>query len=327
MPAQLLSIITRLKLFFATKIFLEDATVNALAKFVVADIISGASDAAVDSAVNNFQSSNPIFPFCAYGYDFTEKIGTRDSHLQRSGKYYDSTLGTYVSSKTVKNSIPFIFFFNNPKDYFAAQKLVQTIIASPTKLDVPIIVGSTTYSFSIILNIDVEKGTYSGAFVEHMRVGNIFDINLNCSIEYNDLTFDNTNIYPVDDMIATLYQMNDEDDSLNVQEGQAYAPETPALTTTIPANNATGVLKNTAITLNFTASMAVDSVIDNLELIPYFSYTAEWNDTGTQLIITPIANLASTTLYNIVIHKDAYGFYNDEPMEEDGVIVFTTGTI
>jgi len=320
----MLSIITRLKLFFATEIFLEDATVNALAKFVVADIISGASDAAVDSAVNNFQSSNPIFPFCAYGYDFTEKIGTRDSHLQRSGKYYDSTLGTYVSSKTVKNSIPFIFFFNNPKDYFAAQKLVQTIIASPTKLDVPIIVGSTTYSFSIILNIDVEKGTYSGAFVEHMRVGNIFDINLNCSIEYNDLTFDNTNIYPVDDMIATLYQMNDEDDSLNVQTGQAYAPSTPAITSSIPLNNAVGVSKSTTITINFAAVMDAASVVDALELIPYFQHTIEWNDAGTQIIISPINALTGLTLYNIIIHDTAKGFVNDEHPIEDMSIFFTT---
>jgi hypothetical protein len=325
LPAQVIAIVTRLKLFFATEIFKEDTPTTALTKFIVADIISGASDAAIDSAVSNFQETNPVFPFCAYSYDFTEKLGTRDSHFQRSGKYYDSTFGTYASSKTVKNAIPFIFFFNNPNDYFTAQKIVQQIIAAPTKLYVPISINSVVYYFSIIVNISVEKGAYSGAFVEHMKVGNIFDLNINCSIEYNDIVLDNTAIYPVDDMILSLYQMDDENDIYNVLEGTANTPGTPAITTTIPTDNSTGITRNTNIVVNFTASMAPDSVIDNLELVPYFSYTAEWNDTGTQLTITPVANLAASTLHNIIIHKDAYGFYNDEKMEEDGSFSFTTG--
>lgn len=325
LPVQFLSTITRLKIFLASKVFTENNITDAVAKFIVADIISGASDAAVDSAVLNFNTSNPIFPFCAYSYDFTERVDDKKSHLARSGKYFDSTLNAYVSSKPVKNSVPFIFFFNNPKDYYTAQKIIHTIIASPSiKLDVPIIVNNITYYFSINVSFEIEKGTYSGAFIEHMRVGNIFDIILNASVSYNDITMDTTNIWPVDDMIATIYYPDDENDIYNVEEGQAYAPPTPAIATTIPVNNATGISKTANIVVNFSTTMAVDSVIDSLELIPYFQYTAEWNDAGTQLTLSPINPLAGLTLYNIIIHKSAYGFINNEKMEEDGSFSFTT---
>ena len=325
---QLLSSITRLKLFLAGAVFTENTLSDAVDKFLVADIISGASDAALDANTINFQATNPIFPFCAYSYDFTEKDGERTTHLQRSGKYFDSTLGAYVSSKTVKNKIPFIFFFNNPKDYFTAQKIIHSFIASPSmKLDVPIIVNSVTYAFTLQVTFEIEKGTYSSSFQEYLRQGPIFDIGLNCEIEYTDITLSTTNIYPVDDMIATLYQMSDIDDSFNVQVGQATAPNTPAITSSIPINNATGVARNTAITINFTASMDVSSVIDALSLTPYFQYTAEWNDAGTELIITPVIHLLANTLYNVIILDSCFGFYNNEHPETDLELIFSTGSI
>lgn len=326
-PPQVLSILTRLKLYLAGKLFYENTLEDAQAKFLVGDIINGASDAGIDAAIQFFQLSNVVFPFAVYGYDMTERLDEKVTHLQRSGKYYDSTLGKYVDSKPVKMIVPYIFFFNNPKDYYNAQKIIHSFSDSLSKLDVPILIDAVTYSFSIQVKFTMERGSYSSAFQEHLRTGAIFDIVLNAEVTYNDLTTSSLNMYPVDDMILSLYKMDEENDIYNVLEGQVTAPDTPALTTTIPANGAIGVAKNTDITINFTASMEPSSVIDALSLTPYFSYTAEWNDTGTQLIITPVTNLASLTLYNIIILKSCFGFYNKEHPEEDLVFTFTTGSI
>ena len=298
--------------------------VDAQARIIVADIINGASDSAVDFAVQAFQSTNVVFPFAAYSYDLTEMGTAKDSHLQKSGRYYDTVLQHYVSSKTLKIMVPYIFFFNNPKDYYNAQKILHTIRCTPMKVDVPVTINGIVYSFSVKLNLAIERGSYSSNFQEALKQGVIFDLGVNVECEFNDLTMSGLNLYPVDDMIATLYQMSDEDDSLNVQTGQVYAPSTPAITSSIPINNATGVAVTTAITINFSAVMVVDTVVDNLSLTPYFQHTIEWNDAGTQIIITPVSSLAPLTLYNIVIYKEASGFVNDEQMEADGVIVFTT---
>ena len=323
-PVQVYAILTRLKLFFASNIFTETLLADAINRIIVADIINGASDSAIDFSIQAFQSSNPVFPFAAYSYDITEMGTAKDSHLQKSGKYYDSVLQHYVSSKTLKILVPYIFFFNNPKDYYNAQKILHTIRCTPTKIDVPVLINSTIYSFSVKLNLSIERGSFSSNFQEMLKNGAIFDLGVNVECEFNDLTMSGLNLFPVDDMIATLYQMNDEDDSLNVQTGQAYAPSTPAITSSIPLNNAVGVSKSTTITINFTAVMDAASVVDALEIVPYFQHTIEWNDAGTQIIISPINALTGLTLYNIIIHDTAKGFVNDEHPIEDMSIFFTT---
>ena len=81
-------------------------------------------------------------------------------------------------------------------------------------------------------------------------------------------------------------------------------------------------LKNTII-INFNVTMEESSVESSIELDPWFEHSLLWNDDSNSLLITPVLNFTSGTVYQIIYDDTGKAFYNDSTLSS-GVISFTT---
>jgi len=326
-PQQVLAITGALKTYMAEQLYYNDSLADAKARFLVAD---QTDDASLREATKKFFDSNQKYPFTTYNIGDEEPVTDRRNSWAKSGKYYSSTYSCYIDAKPLKQTFPMISFFNNPHDYEHCKKILQNISDSAIKLDVPIVVNGISTTFTAEVKFQaIDKGGLAYEFIEYLTKNNIFNLMHNIEVYYHSFVI-NTDTNPIDTMNATVFQEDPEDDSLNTSVGSGLAPLTPALLSSIPTDESSGIAVGSGIVLTFNVGMNPDSVERNLDITPYFEHSKRWNEYYTQLTLTPWSDLSSGVAYTIDITQDwelydsPIAIFNEEPIETDIEINFTT---
>jgi len=308
-PFMYQAILERLQIYICDLLYPDEDFAVAKNRFILANFDVG-DEIGIRKSIEYFKSTNAKFPFTAYNIGDDEMV-TNKSLYQIGMKYYDPALECYMNAIPAKLTINMSTYFSNAYDYSIATTKFAVDLAALTRLYVPIVINEKETQFTIDVNADVNKGNYAFAFQEMLRVGNIFDISHNLVISFNYFTLVRPSYYsedgkqepvtirPVDDMVLALKQYETEE--LIEQVTISTIPEVISST---PTDKSINIPISSTIIINFNTPMNSDSVIANLDIVPKIEYDYVFNNSTTQLTITPWALLNNTT-YNVVINISA----------------------
>lgn len=113
----------------------------------------------------------------------------------------------------------------------------------------------------------------------------------------------------------------------NVSFTTAAAPDTtpPAVQSTNPANNATGVAVSSTISVTFSEPMSKSATQSAFQISPAKSGSFSWNGAGTVMTFTPISALTSSQNYTVTIGTGATDLAGN-PLQSAHNWTFTTAT-
>jgi len=317
-PDQVIQIAERIKIYMCSKLFYEEEYSESASKFIYADIGNDGSDEGIRRATELFGSSNQSYPFTAYSFGEEEILRDKRTAYAKNMIYYNDYIGSFVSAKPAILYLPMISFYNTPYDYQIAKKVLFEISSAPIKLDVPVVIGDVTTTFPVHVTFEtIEKGNYAFNFQEMLRAGDIYDIQHFAKIEYHDMETSSVGIYPVEDMVFELWRLAEEDKSLSDSLDDVTIDYITQLSSSNPTNGATDVPVDNSVILTFNVGMEENSVTTALTLDPYFSADYTWDDDSKNLVIDPVENLTSGTVYNVYIDDTAYSWFNNESIYTD----------
>jgi len=294
-------------------------------KFVLANFEVGENVALYKNIEDLQQSSSATFPFTSFNWAEEElKIDTK-SHLQVSGKIFDTSSQSYIQAIPVYWNIPMIHFFSNAYDYFRARQLLSVDSSKLTRLTVPLLINNILTSFTVDIEFEISKGEYSFAFEEHLRVGKIFDLVSNLKIKFMYFILnDSVDVSLVDSITVSLRTLATEINSSELIQTY-YSPETPVISSTIPVTGSINVDKTQNIVINFSQSMNEGITNSYIDIEPMFPCNFIWNTSSTQLTLQPQSGqLDASTSYIITIEKSVQTI-NQATLEDDYILSFTTG--
>lgn len=313
----------------------EDYVTQSSKRMIRADFVNAGEEQALRRCIDTFKDNQVKFPFTAYAIDEDNLMPEVMSHYQVSGNYYSNTLGVYVKFIPVSITFPMMSFFNTASDYWRACQIMMNDFASVTRINVPIQFRTSdtgtiiSTSFPVNLNYDVTKGSKAFAFDEHIRIGDIFNISHTITVQGAYIEFNMGKggevlvPYPVDsiEVYVRLIEQNGLNNTVLLSTETNYP--TPLVTTTAPTEGETDFDVDSPIIINFNTSMNEDSVLNSLDVVPWFDYRLAWDVDSKQLVIDPTSSLANNTEYEITINNNAKS-YVDQNLEEDFVLTFTT---
>lgn len=304
-------------------------------RIFVTDIDAG-GDNALGDASRFFGAINAPFPFTAYGVGDREVIIEKTTFAASGGFIFVPNLG-YAKAVPVNLFIPAFSFFSNPDDWNLAFSNLIMDNSSLTKVDVPIKFKNIDTNIRCTLSYDtISKGSFAGAFAEHLRSNEIWDIQHNFKISYTELVFVGSAIDDpnkpkivlnalsqpvwgiVDNMYLRLY--NNYTQEL-IDEIQIPGP--PTVSSVIPADKDTGVSTNASITVSFSKPMIQESVENAFEILPFVEGNFAWDMPGQTVTFIPHNPLNNNTNYIVTINKSAKDG-NEVKMEEDFIFSFKT---
>jgi hypothetical protein len=293
-------------------------------KFVLANFEAGENVALYKNMEDLQQSSSATFPFSAFNWAEEElKIDTK-SHLQVSGKIFDTSSQSYIQAIPAYWNIPMIHFFSNAHDYFRARQLLSVDSSKLTRLTIPILINNILTSFTADVEFEISKGEYAFAFEEHLRVGKIFDLVSNLKIKFMYFILSGAAVSLVDNITVSLRTLATEYNSSELIQ-ILYSSETPVISSTVPITATTNVDKTQNIVINFSQSMNEGITNSYIDIEPMFPCNFLWNTSSTQLTLQPQSGtLDASTSYTITIEKSVQTI-NQATLEEDYVLNFTTG--
>lgn len=102
--------------------------------------------------------------------------------------------------------------------------------------------------------------------------------------------------------------------------------DSPVVTSTVPAANATGVAAGSTITLNFSKAVKLEAGAIAITPAVTFTMVPDFGGPGlaTSFVLTPTAPLAAGTLYSVTVDKTKVKDAVDAGMDADKVFGFTT---
>lgn len=319
-PPLTLAILERIRLFFCTLLYPDETYANSQKRFVLTDISPNMS---LRESIQILKLSNATFPFTAYsiGEQFTDT--ERENTFARTQLYYSSTHGGKIHATPLIQEIPMISFFSTAKDFDRAQTILTKEYSLVTKLTVPITINDVLTSFTIIIDIEIGKGSYAFEFEQQLIQGNIYDLVHSIKVYYHQIVF-NGSVAPVDDILFSMKNLESPPvPNPYIFSSGIASPNTPTISSTIPEDEEEDVNVNTDIIINFSSPMNEDSVEDNFSIYPYINADFSWNSASTQLVIDILTPLVSGTNYEASITDSAKDIY-DIPIESDYDFEFTT---
>lgn len=318
--------------YLATKIYPDenpDDLINPESdkhKFILANF-DATEETAIYRAIEDLKTistSSAKFPFTAYTWAEEElKIDTK-SHLQVSGKVFDSNSQAYIQAIPATWDIPCVTFTNNVQDYFRVRQLLSVDSSKLKRLTVPILINDILTSFTIDVNFELTKGSYSFQYEEYLSKGHLYDLMHPLKIKFMYFILSGATVSLVDNITVSLRTLATEIQSSELIQN-IYSPETPEIISTIPITESTNVDKTQNIIINFNVSMNESITKAHIDIEPMFPCNFIWNDTSTQLTIQPQSGeLDASTEYTITIEKDVQSI-NQATLEDNYVLSFTTG--
>lgn len=338
-PYVLLSIVERVKLYFAEVLYPNETQVNGLKKIILANFDDDV--AAIRRSIDTFKNSNGTFPCTFYSISDDEPVEYR-SNLQKSGNFYSTLLNTYIRFIPMRLSIPMVTFFTTPFDFWRGMTIFAEDEADLSRLDVPVTINGVLTYFTIDLEYTTERGALAFDIEQAFQVGRLYPVIHTVDVKGAYITLNtersgsegtstgggisnNKIVYHVDDIILKLNALsNSENLDQNINIDSTTIPDIPEVTSSYPLNNASGVPRSSDITLSFNVGMNEDSVYNNIDIVPYMDKDMSFDFSGRVLTIAPRDLLTASTEYSILINDEAKsgsGIY----LASDYELIFTTG--
>jgi hypothetical protein len=332
------AIVERVLLYFSGILYPdEDYVTKSSKRFILADVSDDSN--AIRRSIDRFKNSQGEFPFTAYSINDDAPLDYK-SHLQVNGNFYSELAGAYLSFVPVMFDLFFTTYFTTPTDFWYGMSLFALDESCLTRLDVPVIINGVSCYFPVDLQYTTERGNLAFDIEQQFQVGKMYPVVHNVSVKAayivlannnnspgttNQGTFTRKIVYPVDDIILYLNTLNNAhnlDQNNNIST--SYSPEIPVVSSCTPALNATNVSRTSDITITFNVGMDEDSVISNMDIVPYMDRDMVFDNDSKILTITPRDILTASTEYSILINNNASSA-DDIYMEEDFELIFTTG--
>ena len=323
------------KLVYPDEEFTPD---NKRKRFIIADFDSG-DEVAIRRSIETHFNSNAVFPFTAYNIGDEEQVEQK-SHLQKYGEWYVPEFNMAVSSIPHAITIPMVTFYNTPYDWRRFLSITALDDFNLTRLWVPCYFNDVLTKFPIDVDFTISKGSYAFRYDEMLKTGNIYDLNHSMRIFYHKFVLAMPSqvsgtskqipapIYPVENIEVALQELNDRENltnSSNFLIKKVNIPDCPKITSSSPTINESGVDKDFVnIIITFDRAMDQVSLLDNIDVIPYFNYDKTLSDDGKTLIIDPTETLLANTQYQILINTKALSA-DEIPLEYDYDLKFITG--
>lgn len=311
---------------------------NKRKRLIIADFDSG-DEVAIRRSIETHFNSNAVFPFTAYNIGDEEQVEQK-SHLQKYGEWYVPEFNMAVSSIPHAITIPMVTFYNTPYDWRRFSSISALDDFNLTRLWVPCYFNDVLTKFPIDVDFTISKGSYAFRYDEMLKTGNIYDLNHSMRIFYHKFVLAmpsqvsgtgkqiSAPIYPVENIEVALQELNDRENltnSSNFLIKKVNIPDCPKITSSSPTINESGVDKDFVnIIITFDRAMDQVSLLDNIDVIPYFNYDKTLSDDGKTLIIDPTETLLANTQYQILINTKALSA-DEIPLEYDYDLKFVTG--
>lgn len=331
-PYVIEAVLTRIKLYFCNMLYpAEDYVTQSSKRFIMADTSN--DNLAIKESIKKFYNSQGEFPFTAYSINDDEPLEYK-SHYSVSGNFYSSLLNSYVTYVPMKLNINLTTYYTTPYDFWRAMTWFAVDEASITRLDVPVIINDVSTYFTIDLDYTTERGQLAFDIEQAFNVGKIYPVIHNVAVRcaYITLASNNTTdkfsgnvVYPVDDILFYLRTLQDARHlEQNPIVDLKYSPDNPEVATSVPANNATNILRNSTIVITFNVGMNETTVLNNIDIVPYIEYDAVFDNYSKILTITPRDLFTASTEYNLLINDNAKSG-DDLYLEVDYSLIFITG--
>jgi len=334
-PYAIRSVLERVILYFAQMIYPTETLINAKKRIIMADVSDDGNS--IRRSIDIFKTTGGSFPSTFYAISDDAPLGYK-SHLQCNGNYYSELIGAYISFVPMTLTIPFTTIFTTPYDFWKGMALFSLDEACLTRLDVPVTLNGVLCSMVIDLNYTTERGQMAFDYEQQLNMGKLYPVihtvDIKCSYiilnMQNSPNQDTTGgintpkvVYHVDDLILKLSELQN---AVNLDQNPLldtlHSPSIPTITS-VPLNNAIGVSKSNNIVLTFNVAMNENSVLSNLDMVPYCDKDMSFDITSKILTINPRSNLTGLTQYEILINTNAKsgdGIY----LEDDYSLTFTT---
>ena len=316
----------------------EFNTVNKKKRFILADFDSG-DEVAIRRSIETYFNTNATFPFTAYNIGDEEQVEQK-SHLQKYGAWYVEEFGMAVSAIPMAINIPMVTFYNTPYDWRRFSSISMLDDFNLTRLWVPCYFNNVLTQFPIDVDFTITKGSYAFRYDEMLKTGQIYDINHSMRVFYHKFVLAQPSpvsgtgkqvpvpIYPVDNIEIALKELNDKaniTNSSNFLIKNITVPSNPKVLSSSPINGETNVDKDFVnIIITFDTAMDQTTLLDNIDIIPYFNNEKTLSDDGKTLVIDPTESLTASTQYQILINTKALSA-DEIPLAEDFDLRFTTG--
>jgi hypothetical protein len=314
------AVLEALKYHICTKLYPdEDFATESSNRYLLANFEAG-TEVAIRAAIQQFESNQQNMPFTVYSLGEEVQSSERQTHRQKTKKFFSTFLNAYVQSFPVEFDVPMISFFATGFDYNRARTILYDLQGKLDRLYVPITINGVLTAFSADLTYEINKGSYAFEFEEFLQVGNIYDLQHNVNIFYHHLVLDAV-IAEVDDIEVSLYKLINENESFLLKTFPI--PSIPTINNTDPSDTTSNVGIGSNITINFDVPMDENTFLDALGMSPWISADIEWSADSKQVIINPAENLIFDTTYEISLAKSLKSVDN-VPLEEDFDFSFTT---
>lgn len=339
-PYVLLSIVERVKLYFAEVLYPNETQANGLKKIILSNFDDDA--AAIRRSIDTFKNSNGTFPCTFYSISDDDPVEYR-SNLQKNGNFYSTLLNTYIRFIPMRLSIPMVTFFTTPFDFWRGMTIFAEDEADLSRLDVPVTINGVLTYFTIDLEYTTERGALAFDIEQAFQVGRLYPVIHTVDVKGAYITLNtersdsggtstggsisnNKIVYHVDDIILKLNELsNSKNLDQNINIDSTTISDIPEVSSSIPVNDASGVPRSSNIILNFNVGMNEDSVFNNIDIVPYMDKDMSFDYSGKTLTISSRDLLTASTEYSILINDEARSG-SDVYLASDYELTFTTGT-
>ena len=334
-PYAVQSVVERVILYFSQMIYPAETPTEARKRIILSDTSDDGN--AIRRSIDSFKNSQGKFPFSAYSISDDEPLGYK-SHLQVSGNHYSELIGAYISFVPMILTVPFVTFFTTPSDFWRGMTLFALDEACVTRMDVPITLNGKLCSMTIDLDYTTERGQLAFDIESQFNTGKLYPVIHTVGIKCSYIVLNMQNspiqdvnggintpkiIYHVDDIILKLSELQDAKNlDQNPLIDTIHSPSIPIITSNI-INKSIGISKNTNIILTFNVAMNENTVINNVDMVPYCDKDISFDITSKILTINPRSDLTSLTEYEILINTSAKSC-DGINLENDYSLTFTT---
>jgi len=352
-PYATLSMVERVKIYIAKMLYPDEKLQVALDKRILLGNFDDDPNA-IKKSIDAFKKTNGQFPFTVYSIGENEPYEWK-TNLQKNGNYYSEELEAYINFVPVMFTIPMVTFYTTPFDYWRARTVLDYNNSTLTRLNVPVIINDILTAFTIDLTFTMEKGALAFDIEQQFSYGKLYPIvhtimvkgafiTVNIRTNYDDdLLYDNEGnlitdengdvnnsinkpiiIYPVDDIIVQLWNYeNKKNLKENILIDRWHSPDTPVVVSSLPINNSKNIPLSSNIQFNFNVPMNEQSVVNNLDFVPYFHYDYTWSNYSKTLNIIPAFELENSTEYIVLLNKKTKSG-DDISLAEDFKLNFRT---
>jgi hypothetical protein len=319
MPLQINEIIGRIITWWIQDLIYVDLPFSEAKEHIyLSDITAGQSGRA---NIRRNRKSQWVFPATHYSVNITPVIDdTRyNKRANSENVVYLPRIGRYIQAVPMQFELPCITFFNNINDYMLFYKILYNKSSKLIRLFVPIVIDGVETEFPIDLTMpDIGQTEFGGNFEAQLDKGNINDINHTTLVKYFEYTGSDITVTPVEDMILSVYNFNQERGDGSLKYSNTLAPNLEVVSTN-PEDDDTNVSVSGEVTITFNNPIDENysKAGDYIGITPYVDGSFDTLNSGEIVTFTPFISFESGTVYNFEIAGDITDIHGGRLFSED----------